>query len=178
MHTHQIIYELVDRTKAVLEANIPPRIEDRVTGELEVAQARAHRCGPARPLARRRAAAPRADAAPRAQVFELTLKARERRDGMKKKQKVAGGKVSTGEASINSQARVRRGDDVVHEGRVISLKHFKEDVRSVKKGSECGIILNDCDDLKPGDLVTFYEVVSRKVGLYEGQGETNKKHPG
>ena len=40
-------------------------------------------------------------------------------------------------------------------------------MRKVNKGTECGVILNDATDLKAGDLLTCYEVVSRKVGLYE-----------
>ena len=104
------------------------------------------------------------------QVFELTLKAKDRKEGMKKKTLVAGGKVATGEIAMGSLARVTRGDEVVHEGKVISLRHFKEEVRKVNKGTECGVILNDAADLQQGDLLTCYEVVSRKIGLYDSAG--------
>ena len=56
-------------------------------------------------------------------------------------------------------------------GKVISLRHFKEEVRKVNKGTECGVILNDATDLKAGDLLTCYEVVSRKIGLYDSAEE-------
>ena len=38
------------------------------------------------------------------------------------------------------------------------------------KGTECGVILNDAADLQQGDLLTCYEVVSRKIGLYDSAG--------
>ena len=43
-------------------------------------------------------------------------------------------------------------------------------VRKVNKGTECGVILNDAADLQQGDLLTCYEVVSRKIGLYDSAG--------
>jgi len=142
LHAHKIIYELVDAAKLVLEAAIPPRVEELVRGTLEVQE-----------------------------VFELTLKTRERKEGMKKRTHVAGGKVTGGEVAMNTLARVTRGEEVVHEGKVISLRHFKEEVRKVNKGTECGVILNDATDLKAGDLLTCYEVVSRKIGLYDSAEE-------
>merc|ERR1740130_1816344 len=90
---------------------------------------------------------------------------------MKKRTRVAGGKVTRGEIAMGVRARVTRGEEVVHEGKVISLRHFKEEVRKVNKGTECGVILNDATDLKAGDLLTCYEVVQRKVGLYDSASE-------
>ena len=41
----------------------------------------------------------------------------------------------------------------------------------MNKGTECGVILNDATDLKAGDLLTCYEVVQRKVGLYDSASD-------
>jgi translation initiation factor IF-2 len=48
---------------------------------------------------------------------------------------------------------------VIHEGELSSLKRFKEDVREVKAGFECGLSLKDYNDLKVGDQVEAFEVV-------------------
>ena len=44
-------------------------------------------------------------------------------------------------------------------------------VRKVNKGTECGVILSDTTDLAKGDVLTCYEVVQRKVGLYDSVSE-------
>ena len=55
--------------------------------------------------------------------------------------------------------------------KVGSLRHFKQEVRTVRKGSECGMILADWSDLAPGDAITLYEVVSRRPKLWDtGEG--------
>ena len=48
---------------------------------------------------------------------------------------------------------------VIHEGELDSLKRFKDDVREVKAGFECGLSLKNFDDLKVGDQLEVYEVV-------------------
>ena len=73
--------------------------------------------------------------APALPDLELTLKTRERKEGMKKRTQVAGGKVTRGEVAMNALVRVTRGGadgvvgEVIHEGKVISLRHFKEEAR-------------------------------------------------
>ena len=86
---------------------------------------------------------------------------------MSKRTKVAGCKVGQGEAVVNSLVRVERGDERIYDGKCVSLKHFKEEVRKVRRGSECGMVLHNWSDIEPGDVITFYEVVSRKPGLYD-----------
>ena len=54
-------------------------------------------------------------------------------------------------------ACVREGT-VVHEGEIASLKRFKEDVREVAAGFECGILLEDYNDIKEGDQIEVYEL--------------------
>ena len=97
---------------------------------------------------------------------------------------VAGLKVESGEARENVQVRVSRpskpGDEdaplsTVHDGKVISLKQHKKGVKSVRRGQECGVILADFADTEAGDVLTFYEMVPRRPGLYEvlaGDDET------
>jgi translation initiation factor IF-2 len=47
---------------------------------------------------------------------------------------------------------------VVHEGKVSSLKRFKDDVRSVSAGFECGVGLEDFNDLKESDILEIYQM--------------------
>ncbi|MBI1964929.1 MAG: translation initiation factor IF-2 [Betaproteobacteria bacterium] len=59
----------------------------------------------------------------------------------------------------NAKARVLRDNVVIHVGELDSLKRFKDDVREVKGGFECGLSLRNFDDLKVGDQLEVYEVV-------------------
>jgi hypothetical protein len=54
---------------------------------------------------------------------------------------------------------------------LLPTTYYLPQVRKVNKGTECGVILNDVTDLKAGDLLTCYEVVQRKVGLYDSASE-------
>jgi translation initiation factor IF-2 len=87
---------------------------------------------------------------------------------MLKQTQVAGLLVSEGEASAVARVRVERGaGNVLHEGRVVSLKHFKNEVKTVRRGLECGIVLANYSGCEPGDILTFYDIVPRKPSLYE-----------
>jgi translation initiation factor IF-2 len=55
--------------------------------------------------------------------------------------------------------RVLRDNVVVHTGELDSLKRFKDDVREVKAGFECGLSVKSFDDVKEGDQLEVYEVV-------------------
>ena len=70
---------------------------------------------------------------------------------------IAGSIVTDGEVTRNSLVRVLRDDNVIYEGRVDSLKRFKEDVAEVKPGFECGIGVTGFDDLREGDVLEFYK---------------------
>jgi len=59
----------------------------------------------------------------------------------------------------NAKVRVLRDNVVIHDGELDSLKRFKDDVREVKSGFECGLSLRNFDDLKVGDQLEVYEVV-------------------
>jgi len=72
---------------------------------------------------------------------------------------VAGCYVLEGLIRRGSLIRVLRDNVVVHSGELDSLKRFKDDVREVKAGFECGLSVKNFDDLKVGDQVEAYEVV-------------------
>ncbi len=72
---------------------------------------------------------------------------------------VAGCFVNDGLARRNAKVRVLRDSVVIHEGEFDSLKRFKDDVREVKAGFECGLSMKGYNDLKVGDLLEVFEVV-------------------
>jgi translation initiation factor IF-2 len=72
---------------------------------------------------------------------------------------VAGCMVTEGMIKRGSQVRLIRGGVVVHTGELDSLKRFKDDVKEVKSGFECGLSLRNYNDLQVGDLVEAFEVV-------------------
>jgi translation initiation factor IF-2 len=69
---------------------------------------------------------------------------------------VAGLYVLDGKVTRNSKARVLRSGTVVHEGGIRSLRRFKDDVREVAAGYECGLGLDGFNDLQVGDQMEFY----------------------
>lgn len=71
---------------------------------------------------------------------------------------VAGCYVLEGEVNRNSQVRVIRDGVVVFEGKLSSLKRFKDDVKSVASGFECGMSVEDFQDLKDGDILEVYRM--------------------
>ena len=71
---------------------------------------------------------------------------------------IAGCMVTEGEIARGSRVRLIRDGIVVHEGTIGSLRRFKDDVRSVASGFECGIGLDGFRDIKDGDVIEAYEV--------------------
>ncbi len=69
---------------------------------------------------------------------------------------VAGCQVTNGHVERNSKVRLLRDDVVVFDGKVSSLKRFKEDVKEVQTGYECGVGLENFNDIKEGDVLEFY----------------------
>jgi translation initiation factor IF-2 len=80
--------------------------------------------------------------------------------------------VNDGKILRGALARLLRDHAVVHEGRIGSLRRFKDDVREVAAGYECGIGLEGFNDLKPGDVIEVYEVeqVARRITPQTGRG--------
>src|SRR5215211_1504634 len=72
---------------------------------------------------------------------------------------VAGCYVTRGEISRNNRVRVVRDGTVVYEGNIASLKRFRDDVRSVREGFECGVGIENFNDVKEGDVLEFFEIV-------------------
>jgi len=75
---------------------------------------------------------------------------------------IAGCYVLKGKINRNDKARVVREGKVIHESRISSLKRFKEDVREVTAGFECGIGIENFNDIKVGDHIETYKVVEVK----------------
>jgi len=71
--------------------------------------------------------------------------------------KVAGCYVTEGTISRGSKVRFLREGTIIWKGDVSSLRRFKEDVREVQSGYECGIGLSDFQDLKQGDVIETFE---------------------
>jgi len=71
---------------------------------------------------------------------------------------VAGCYVLEGKVLRNAMARVIRGKEIVGEGKIGSLKRFKEDVREVAQGYECGLSVEGFKDWQPGDTVEVYTI--------------------
>lgn len=72
---------------------------------------------------------------------------------------VAGCYVINGKINRNSNVRLIRNDVEIYDGKLSSLKRFKEDVREVQAGYECGLTIENFNDIKQGDIVEAYEIV-------------------
>ena len=78
---------------------------------------------------------------------------------------IAGCKVSDGTITRNSKARLIRDGVVVYESAISSLKRFNEDAKEVKNGYECGIMLENFNDIKAGDVIETFKDVEEQVSL-------------
>src|ERR1700750_2430328 len=70
---------------------------------------------------------------------------------------IAGSYVTSGQVRRNASVRVVRDGTVIYETRIAQLKRFKDDVREVEEGFECGILLEGYNDLKEGDVLEIYD---------------------
>ena len=114
--TYQIIYEILDRIKELLEGLLDPILEERIVGHAEIRE-----------------------------VFNLT-----------KRGKIAGCFVTDGKAIRGHKFRVVRDEKVLSDNSLDSLKRFKDDVKEVASGFECGISVEDALDIKQGDILEIY----------------------
>jgi translation initiation factor IF-2 len=69
---------------------------------------------------------------------------------------IAGSYVTSGSIPRNTQVRILRGGQQIFEGRVEGLRRFKDDVREVQTGYECGITIGGFDDYQEGDVIQAY----------------------
>jgi translation initiation factor IF-2 len=78
---------------------------------------------------------------------------------------IAGCSVVKGKITRNADVSLVRNGQVVFEGKVSSLKRFKDDVRDVAEGFECGLSIGGFEDLKDGDIIEAYEIkkIARKL---------------
>ncbi len=79
--------------------------------------------------------------------------------------KVAGCYVIEGKIFRNSLCKVKRKGEIICEGKISSLKRFKNDVTEVKKDYECGLNIEGFDDLQKGDIISVFEIeeIARKI---------------
>ena len=75
---------------------------------------------------------------------------------------IAGCFVLDGKVARNAGVRVIRDSVVIHDGKLVSLKRFKDDAKEVSKGFECGLQIEDYNDIKEGDIIECYEKVEIK----------------
>jgi translation initiation factor IF-2 len=78
---------------------------------------------------------------------------------------VAGCLVTEGKINRNAAARLRRGREIVHEGKIATLKRFKDDANEVRAGLECGIKLDDFNGYQAGDIIECYEIQKVRASL-------------
>ncbi|MCR6574481.1 translation initiation factor IF-2 [Campylobacter insulaenigrae] len=78
---------------------------------------------------------------------------------------IAGCMVTEGVINRGAKIRLIREGVVVFEGNVSSLKRFKDDVKEVAKGYECGVGIEGCNDMREGDYIESYKEVEEKVSL-------------
>lgn len=78
---------------------------------------------------------------------------------------IAGCMVLDGKVNRNSKIRIIRDGVVIHDGELASLKRFKDDVKEVSKGYECGLNIKNFNDIQIGDILEAYETVEVKKKL-------------
>ena len=78
---------------------------------------------------------------------------------------IAGCIVQSGTVHRNTRIRIIRDGVVAHTGSLGSLKRFKDDVKEVKKGFECGLNIENYNDIREGDIIEGYEEVEIKQTL-------------
>jgi len=76
---------------------------------------------------------------------------------------IAGCHVSQGKMERNLEARLIRDSVVVYQGKILSIRRFKEDVKEVQQGYECGLSLENFQDIKQGDVVEPYILEEIKI---------------
>ncbi len=74
---------------------------------------------------------------------------------------IAGCYVQEGEIKRDSLARLVRDGTVIYDGKIASLQRYKDAVSSVKSGLECGIRLEDFQDIKVGDVIESYAMIEK-----------------
>lgn len=76
---------------------------------------------------------------------------------------IGGGYITDGKVVRNAEIRLVRDGIVIHEGKISSLKRFKDDAKEVAQGYECGIGIEDYNDIKEGDVIECFTMVEIKA---------------
>jgi len=82
-----------------------------------------------------------------------------------KQTKVAGCYVMDGLVTSRCRARVKRAKEVLFQGSLVSLKHFRDDVAMVRENQECGVRFDNFSGFDKGDILEFYELEESKQSL-------------
>lgn len=122
LRTYNVIYELNEDIKRIVEGLLEPEKREVYLGTAEVRQ-----------------------------TFKIA-----------KVGTVAGCFVKDGKITIDSKVRVVRDGKVIYEGKISSLKRFKEDVNEVKNGLECGVSIEQFNDIKVGDMIECFLIEKGK----------------
>ena len=83
---------------------------------------------------------------------------------------IAGSMVTDGTVTRGAKVRLVRDGTIVYDGRIGSLRRFKDDVREVTQGMECGIVLENFADVKEGDVLEVYETQQVERDARVGHG--------
>ncbi len=78
---------------------------------------------------------------------------------------IAGCYVQDGKIQRNNKIRLIRDGIVIYDGTIETLKRFKDDIREVETGKECGIKIENFNDVKIGDIIEGYKVIEKKRTL-------------
>ena len=73
--------------------------------------------------------------------------------------KVCGSVVRDGKAKVSAHCRVTRGEDLIYTGTIKSLRRFRDNVKEVTNGVECGILLDNFNDFEVGDQIEVFEYI-------------------
>ena len=125
MRRYDVIYELLDDLRDLMEGSLSPELVEEIQGHTEIKA-----------------------------LFKSS------KIGL-----IAGCEVRDGKLSRNHKIRLLRDDVVVYTGELQSLRREKDDVRDVREGFECGIVLRDYRDLQVGDILESYSVKEIKRTL-------------
>ncbi len=90
---------------------------------------------------------------------------------------VAGCAVVDGIVTRNANVRLLRESRPIYDGKLASLKRFKDDVKEVREGFECGMGIERFNDIKEGDIIEAYEIVLQEAALDEPTAPTNEARP-
>jgi translation initiation factor IF-2 len=73
--------------------------------------------------------------------------------------------VEKGKIQVGANARIKRNGDIVFEGKITSIKRFKDSVQEVEEGEECGILIEGVQDAKEQDTIECYNIVKEEIKI-------------